>query len=128
MAAHSLVKLANYVLSAVKTVVSIEKVYLWTDSKIVLAWISKPSYHRKLFVRNRVQQILDYFSADVWRHSPGLHNPVDLRNRRIKLNELLDSDIYWQGPRWFLCPECNWLFTSDLNYDYSAVDCLKEVA
>ena len=128
MAAHSLVKLANYVLNAVKTVLPIERVYLWTDSKIVLAWISKPSYHWKLFVKNRVQEIHDYFSADVWRHCPGLQNPADLHSRGMRLNELLNSDIYWHGPEWLLLPEYNWPSTSDLDYDHAAVDCLKEVA
>jgi len=48
MAAHSLAKLASYVLDAIESVVSVDHVYLWTDSSIVLAWISKPSTYWKI--------------------------------------------------------------------------------
>ena len=81
MAAHSLAKLVRYVLDALKTQRTIDKVYLWSDSKIVLGWISKPSSSWKTFVKNRVQDIHDSFSSSVWGHCVGIENPADLHSR-----------------------------------------------
>ena len=80
MAAHSLAKLVRYVLDALKTQRTIDEVYLWSDSKIVLAWISKPNSFWKTFVMNRVQDIHDSFSSSVWGHCVGIENPADLHS------------------------------------------------
>ena len=128
MAAHSLAKLASYVLKAVKPVVCVDRVCLWTDSTIVLAWISKPSYHWKMFVKNRVQEIHDTFPANVWRHCPGMQNPADMHSRGMKLNDLLSCDVYWHGPDWLKGAESHWPSNSEVLFDYSAVDCLNETA
>ena len=59
MAAHTLAKLASYVISCLKETIEINNVYLWSDSKIALSWIAKPSTHWKIFIHNRVQDIHD---------------------------------------------------------------------
>ena len=128
MAAHSLAKLASYVLNAIKTVKIIDNVYLWSDSKIVLAWISKPSHYWKLFVKNRVQEIHDIFPAEVWMHCPGLQNPADLHSRGMKLNELLSCDVYWHGPEWLKQPKSHWPSNCNVELDFDSADCLKETA
>ena len=128
MAAHSLAKLASYVLKAVKPVVCVDRVCLWTDSTIVLAWISKPSYHWKMFVKNRVQEIHDTFPANVWRHCPGMQNPADMHSRGMKLNDLLNCDVYWHGPDWLKSAESHWPSNSEVLFDYSTVDCLNKTA
>ena len=94
MAAHSLAKLVRYVLDALKTQRTIDEVYLWSDSKIVLAWISKPSSSWKTFVKNRVQDIHDSFSSSVWGHCVGIENPADLHSRGMKLSNLKENQLY----------------------------------
>jgi len=128
MAAHSLAKLASYVLDAIKSVVSVDHVYLWTDSSIVLAWISKSSNYWKMFLKNRVKEIHDTFSADVWRHCPGVQNPADLHSRGMKLNDLLNNDLYWHGPKWLKSDKSHWPSISDAYFDYCSLDCLNENA
>ena len=78
MAAHTLAKLASYVISCLKGTIEINNVYLWSDSKVALSWIAKPSTHWKIFIRNKVQDIHDLFSSSAWRHCPGMQNPADL--------------------------------------------------
>ena len=108
MAAHSLAKLVRYVLDALKTQRTIDEVYLWSDSKIVLAWISKPSSSWKTFVKNRVQDIHDSFSSSVWGHCVGIENPADLHSRGMKLSNLKENQLYWQGPPWLSKYKFEW--------------------
>ena len=108
MAAHSLAKLVRYVLDALKTQRTIDEVYLWSDSKIVLAWISKPSSSWKTFVKNGVQDIHDSFSSSVWGHCVGIENPADLHSRGMKLSNLKENQLYWQGPPWLSKYKSEW--------------------
>ena len=108
MAAHSLAKLTQYVISSLNEVMTVDSVHLWSDSKVVLSWIAKPSNTWKIFVRNRVQDIHDLFSSEVWRHCPGPENPADLHSRGIKLLDLRDNDLYWHGPEWLILDESCW--------------------
>ena len=108
MAAHSLAKLARYVLEALKVQLTINETFLWSDSEIVLAWISKPSSNWKVFVRNRVQDIHDSFPSSVWGHCPGVENPADFHSRGMKLADLKVSELYWRGPPWLLKENSEW--------------------
>ena len=107
MAEHSLAKLTKYVIEALDGNINIETIHLWSESEIVLAWISKPSYHWKTFVKNRVQEIHDTVSLNAWRYCLGTDNPADMHSRGISLVELRDNDSYWHGPEW-LKRESDW--------------------
>lgn len=100
LAAHSLAKLKDYITKAIGHHIDIDEIFYWSDSEIVLAWISKPSSYWKEFVKNRVQDIHDLTSPTNWRHCPGKENPADLHSRGLKLQELKDSELYWKGPTW----------------------------
>ena len=110
MAAHTLAKLANYVISCLKANIRIDRLCLWSDSKVALSWIAKPSSQWKIFIRNRVQEIHDLFPnpKSAWRHCPGIQNPADLHSRGIKLDQLKDSSLYWHGPDWLILEESCW--------------------
>ena len=73
------------------------KVVLWTDSTDVLFWIQhdKP---RKMFVENRVSEILEVTQPEQWRHIKGVDNPADLGTREISLSTLTASQRWWTGP------------------------------
>ena len=83
MAAHSLAKLVRYVLDALKTQRTIDE--------YTCAWVSKPSFCRKTFINNRVQDIHDSFPSSVWGHCVGIENPADLHSRGMKLSDLKDN-------------------------------------
>ena len=64
MDAHCLAKLTHYAKESLTNCVTIDDVFLWTDSQVVLAWLAKPAAHWKTFVRNRAQSIHDLFPSN----------------------------------------------------------------
>ncbi|XP_017475903.1 PREDICTED: uncharacterized protein LOC108366116 [Rhagoletis zephyria] len=55
-----------------------QKLYLWSDSEIVLAWLEKPPHSWKTYVFNRTAEILDLVGPATWRHVASADNPADL--------------------------------------------------
>nr|XP_036214410.1 uncharacterized protein LOC118680113 [Bactrocera oleae] len=54
------------------------RLYLWSDSEIVLAWLEKPPHAWKTYIANRTSQILDLVGSATWRHVASADNPADL--------------------------------------------------
>ncbi len=82
--------------------------YTWTDSQIVLFWLPKAPSALNRFVANRVAAIQDLIPPERWRHVPTAENPADLASRGIRAHELLDSRIWWHGPKWLSLSSSNW--------------------
>ena len=57
--------------------------FFWTDSRVVLGYITNDSRKFKVFVANRVQQIKDYTKPDQWRYVEGKVNPADVASRGL---------------------------------------------
>ena len=78
------------------------KEVFWTDSKVVLGYISNESQRFHVFVANRVQQIRDHTDPKNWHHVKGSENPADGASRGLSAKELLSSnwltgpDFLWQ--------------------------------
>ena len=49
---------------------TIHQIYFWSDSTLTLQYISNTTQRFKVFVANRVTEILDATSKDQWRHVP----------------------------------------------------------
>ena len=79
-------------------------IYAWTDSELVLKWISGSSRRWKTFVANRVAEIQEALSNESWRFIPGEINPADCASRGMTVEELLDFDLWWRGPDFLSCP------------------------
>jgi hypothetical protein len=80
--------------------IEISNVYAWSDSTIVLAWISgEPSRH-KTFVSNRISKIQSIFPSKHWGHVAGKENPADLISRGTTVDNLKTSSLWWSGPPW----------------------------
>ncbi|XP_026462792.1 uncharacterized protein LOC113365449 [Ctenocephalides felis] len=73
---------------------------LWSDSKIVLAWIKSPSRKWKTFVANRVSEIQTNTDPNNWYHVRSEDNPADLISRGMLPEVLINSDLWWFGPSW----------------------------
>lgn len=99
-AAHLLIDLLAFVKSSLR--LSPNKCYCWTDSTIVLYWISQPPCRWKTFVANRVAQIQDGGSTVVWKHISTNDNPADCASRGLKLtpSALRHHRLWWSGPPW----------------------------
>ncbi|UYV69731.1 hypothetical protein LAZ67_7000518 [Cordylochernes scorpioides] len=78
----------------------IDEQFYWTDSKIVLAWITSESKKWQIFVANRVAKIQDLTAAHSWQYISGKQNPADLATRGILPSCLINSKLWWHGPVW----------------------------
>jgi len=86
-------------LAKVNVIINPSNIILWSDSTIVLSWIntSKPL---KVFVANRVAQIIDLSSPTQWMHVPTSSNPADIITRGIDVQSLSTNELWWNGPSW----------------------------
>ncbi|XP_064621743.1 uncharacterized protein LOC135484295 [Lineus longissimus] len=72
--------------------------FYYSDSNVVLGYISNDSKRFHVFFANRVQQIRDLTSPGQWRHVATDINPADLASRGTTAGELMDSALWWKGP------------------------------
>lgn len=98
-------RLQDYILKHLN--VPMTDIYLWTDSKIALAWIRGKPSKWKPYVSNRVMEIQQLTKGN-WYHCPGPDNPADLLTRGIKAKTLLESDVWKFGPKWLMEDKKNW--------------------
>ena len=82
--------------------VHVDDEIFWTDSQVVLGYINSDVRWFKVFVANRVQQILDHTSTKQWHFIESGSNPADDASRG------LDSKMKHQIKRWFNGPSFLW--------------------
>ena len=76
----------------------------WTDSEVVLGYISNDARRFHTFVANRVQSIREYTTPDQWRKVHTKENPADKASRGLSAQELLSSHSWWNGPEFLRRP------------------------
>lgn len=82
--------------------------YGWTDSKIVLAWLSDLPRRWKTFVANRVAEIIDVLPRSYWNHVISKENPADCASRGLDPRLLQDFNLWWCGPTWLSLEKSQW--------------------
>ncbi|XP_060601270.1 uncharacterized protein LOC132754627 [Ruditapes philippinarum] len=75
--------------------------HFWTDSRVVLGYISNDSKRFHVFVANRVQQIRDFSDPSQWRYIETTQNVADIASRGAMVSELVNS-------KWFTGPDFIW--------------------
>ncbi|CAB4043482.1 Hypothetical predicted protein, partial [Paramuricea clavata] len=60
------------------------------------------------FVENRLSEIRELSGVECWRHVPGKCNPADLPSRGVRLEDLADNSLWWNGPTWLHESEEHW--------------------
>ncbi|GFY18218.1 integrase_H2C2 domain-containing protein [Trichonephila clavipes] len=70
----------------------------WTDSSIVLSWISASPHLLKTFVANRVSQIQQLSKDFQWRHIFSKCNPTDALSGCLDAKTLVACELWWTGP------------------------------
>ena len=115
-------------LSHCKTVLDVpmEQVFAWTDSTIVLNWIQGNPCRFKVYVGNRVAQIMDLIPPNRWSHVVSSDNPADCASRGLYPSEVLTNDLWWNGPVWLRCDQPEWPARSTIRPN-SASDELDEL-
>ncbi|GFT59565.1 DUF1758 domain-containing protein [Trichonephila clavipes] len=76
----------------------INKIWMWTDSTIALAWIKTEPHKLKTFVSNRVAEIQALSKDYHWKHVSSKDNPADLISRGCNVDELLKNEMWFSGP------------------------------
>lgn len=76
------------------------QMYAWTDSSIVIAWLSGEPHRWKPFVANRVVEIVENIHNNRWYHVSSEENPADIASRGMLLADLKNSELWWKGPAW----------------------------
>lgn len=99
-------RLSNKVLASLT--LKINKCIFWCDSTIVLGWLHTPSTRLKVFVRNRVHEILECTKTHSWRYVPSKDNPADLVSRGVKADRISTSLLWWSGPNYLKLNESEW--------------------
>jgi hypothetical protein len=77
----------------------------WMDSMVSLWWIYSSKVPFKIFVSNRVENILEHSDRTQWRHIAGKENPADIASRGAEAEKLLDPknlNLWTKGPEWLL--------------------------
>ena len=85
-----------------------DRVYAWTDSTIVLGWLTGNPRRFKVYVGNRISNIIQHVSPERWNHVPGLENPADCASRGLFPSELLEHKLWWNGPDWLHSDTSDW--------------------
>ena len=71
--------------------------YFWTDSKVVLGYISNEARRFHVYVANRVQRIRESSDPSQWRYVATGENPADHASRGLGADELIASN-WFSGP------------------------------
>lgn len=75
-------------------------IFGWSDSTAVLGWLQGNPSRWKTFVANRTIQITDIIQPQSWRYVKSSENPADCGSRGLRVAQLNDYRLWWQGPTW----------------------------
>ena len=88
--------------------IPVTSVFAWTDSTIVLTWLTGNPRQFKTYVGNRISFIIDQLPPDCWRHVASTQNPADCASRGLFPLQLKDHDLWWRGPPWLQLDTSHW--------------------
>lgn len=106
-AALLLAKVINSLSFLIKKL-NIKNVYLFSDSKTVLAWLQTQPYLLKTYVANRVVQILEWTDPSQWHHIASENNSADPASRGLTPVQFLDNQLWFHGPKFLLVEPNEW--------------------
>ncbi|KAK7930431.1 hypothetical protein WMY93_006826 [Mugilogobius chulae] len=77
---------------------SLQDSVFWTDSASVLKYIKNETSRFKIFVANRVSEILKSSQPEQWRYVDTASNPADAASRGVKMEAFLKNEMWPSGP------------------------------
>ena len=80
----------------------------WTDSTIVLGYISNPVKRFRTFVANRVSRINEYTDKSQWRHVSSEDNPADLASRGLSPSDNAKVKMWFSSSGFLWKEEEHW--------------------
>ncbi|XP_018377652.1 PREDICTED: uncharacterized protein LOC108770515 [Trachymyrmex cornetzi] len=97
-------------MTTVQTALALEDkpIFMWTDSSVVLTWVTSHPAKWKDYVRNRVSTIQDMLPSASWQFVSGKENPADCATRGLSAQDLERHRFWWSGPSWLRQKLINW--------------------
>lgn len=80
----------------------------WSDSTTVLKYLKNETSRFRVFVANRISEILKMSNPSQWRYVPTADNPADLASRGLRTELFLKSEAWISGPSFLIQPEEAW--------------------
>jgi len=114
LAALITARAVTYVKKAFENKYEIQETHCFTDSLINLCRIKNGPAKYKLWVANRLEEILTHTKAEQWRHCAGPQNPADLPSRGISAEELKCSKMWWNGPDFITKDQSEWPTSAEI--------------
>ena len=101
-AAVTSIKVSNLLHEELMFVPDLEHIF-WTDSQVVLGYISNETKSFHTYVSNRIQAIRNESDISQWNYVPTKANTSDIESRGIKASKLAESG-WRQGPEFLKEP------------------------
>ncbi|GIY88019.1 uncharacterized protein CDAR_368811 [Caerostris darwini] len=83
-----LISLLQAELSGPEMSIQDSEIHTWTDSKIVLLWLSSHPKRWKTFIANRTSKTLESLPSNSWHYVSSKENPADIATRGINPQKL----------------------------------------
>jgi len=83
--------------------------HYWTDSKVVLGYISNESRRFHTYVANRVQLIQDHTTTPQWHYVETKSNPADEASRGMSAKDFVEKSKWLKGPAFLSQEDDEWL-------------------
>ncbi|KAK7878865.1 hypothetical protein WMY93_034256, partial [Mugilogobius chulae] len=87
---------------------SLQDSVFWSDSASVLKYIKNETSRFKIFVANRVSEILKSSRPEQWRYVDTASNPADAASRGVKVEAFLKNEMWPSGPPFIRRPVTEW--------------------
>lgn len=78
--------------------ITVNDVYLFSDSQIALAWLNTEPTKLKAYVSNRVKMVQSLTSRWHWLYVSTQNNPADIISRGVQPQALSSCSMWWSGP------------------------------
>ena len=91
--------------------------HYWTDSKVVLGFISNASSRFHVYVANRVQLIHDYTNPSQWHYVDSTSNTADEGSRGMLPKDFVEKSKWIKGPDFLKEPAHSWLKEEAYEHD-----------
>ncbi|CAI6359149.1 unnamed protein product [Macrosiphum euphorbiae] len=103
-----LARTLHHVHSVLSSEIAVSRLRAWSDSSVVLSWLTSDQKHFRIFVTNRVAKISQLVPSCSWNYVSTNDNPADPASRGLLPKSMLSSSIYWNGPEFLRLPEDQW--------------------
>lgn len=104
LAALIAARLASYVAK----ILQLEVEACFTDSMITLGRIRRGPNSYKMWVGNRLNELLGLVPSKLWFYCPTQLNPADLASRGTTAEEMIGSKLWWSGPEFLKKDQTTW--------------------